>query len=261
VSELQLEIDGPVARLVISRPDKRNALSQRMWDQLADLVLTVGDDPTVRVLAISSSAAGVFCAGADIDEYRRHAGDVDWGLASEKRVSRALEAIGALGVPTVAVIDGACVGGGCAIAVACDFRMASDRSFFAITPARLGLVYPHSDITTLVDLVGGVAAKRMLFTGARFDAEWARGVGLVDELHPVDELPPALDRLVSALTSVSPGAVRSMKEMVGLVQAGVRAPTERTRQLAGEALRSADHREGVTAFLEKRPPQFTPGPR
>jgi enoyl-CoA hydratase/carnithine racemase len=261
VSELQLEIDGPVARLVINRPDKRNALSQQMWDQLADLALSVGDDPAVRILLIGSSAPGVFCAGADIDEYRRNAGDVEWGMASEARVSRALEAIRALAVPSVAVVDGACVGGGCAIAVACDFRMVSDRSFFAITPARLGLVYPHRDITTLVDLVGSVAAKRMLFTGSRFDTEWALRVGLVDESHPAEHLAAAQDRLIAELTSVSPGSVRAMKEMVALVQAGVREPDERTRELAGAALRSADHREGVAAFLEKRTPHFTPAPR
>jgi enoyl-CoA hydratase/carnithine racemase len=257
MDELRLDLDGAVATITIRRPDKRNALTQQMWDELAVLATRVADSPAAHVLVVRSDVPGIFSAGADIGEYRRFAGDVAWGMASQARVGRALEGLRVLRIPTIAVIDGGCVGGGSSIALACDFRIASTSAFFAITPARLGLVFPHEDVTALVDLVGAAAAKRILFTGSRFEAEWALRSGFVDELHPSAELAAALDRWVDELTAVAPGSLRAMKEIIGLVRQGVRATTERSRNLVEEALASPDHREGVTAFLERRPARFT----
>ena len=257
MDELNLAITGGVATVSIDRPDKRNALTQQMWDELTELVRSAAADPSLRALVVRSAEPGVFSAGADINEYRRFAGDAAWGMASQARVAGALGAIRALPVPAVAVIDGACVGGGSGIALACDLRVASERSVFAITPAKLGLVFPHEDIAALVDLVGAATAKRILFTGFRFDARWARDRGFVDEVHPVEELDAAVDGLLAELTQVAPSSVRAMKRIVGLVQQGVRTMTPETERLVEAALRGADHREGVSAFLERRAAVFT----
>lgn len=256
MNELRVEITGPLATVIIDRPAKRNALTQQMWDELAVLARTVAEREDVRAVAFRSADPGVFSAGADIAEYRAHVGDVEWGLASQARVARALGSIRALAVPTFAVITGACVGGGAGIALACDFRLAGESAFFAITPARLGLVFPHEDIAALVDLVGATAAKRILFTGARFDASWALQNGFVDEVHPDSELEATITRWSAELDAVSPDSVRSMKSIISFVQQGVRNETAETRQLIEAALRGDDHREGVSAFLEGRPARF-----
>jgi len=254
--ELRLAIADGVATVWIDQPAKRNALTQKMWDELTVLMLAAGADPAVRALLVRSATPGVFSSGADIGEYREFAGDVDWGMASQGRVSRALGAIRTLSVPSIAVIDGPCVGGGSGIALACDLRIVSERSTFAITPAKLGLVFPHEDTAALVDLVGTAAAKRILLTGFRFDAQWALVRGFVDEVHPADELDAAVAALLAEIAAAAPTSVRAMKRVVELVQQGVRGATPETDELVESALRGADHREGVTAFLERRAAVF-----
>ncbi len=257
MDELCLDLSASVATITIHRPEKRNALTQVMWEELARLVRRTAAEPGPRLLVVRSDVPGVFSAGADIGEYRASAGDVEWGMASQARVGRALEALRTLPIPSIALIDGACVGGGSAIALCCDFRVASQNSFFAITPARLGLVFPHEDTAALVDLVGGAAAKRMLLTGSRVPAAWALRAGLVDEVHPADSLEAALAAWTGELTATAPGSVRAMKRIVAMVQQGVRTATPESQSLVAGALRSADHREGVAAFLEQRPAHFT----
>lgn len=257
MDELRLDMSASVATITIHRPEKRNALTQVMWDELTRLVRGAAAEPGARLVVVRSDVPGVFSAGADIGEYRSAAGDVEWGIASQARVGRALGALRSLSIPSIALIDGACVGGGSAIALSCDFRVASEDSFFAITPARLGLVFPHEDTAALVDLVGGSAAKRMLLTGSRVTADWALRTGLVDEVHPADSLDAALAAWTAELTATAPGSVQAMKRVVELVQQGVRTATPESRSLVECALRSADHREGVTAFLEQRPAHFT----
>lgn len=256
MQELTLRTDAGVATVSIDRPDKRNALTQSMWDELTELMHAAAADPTLRTLVVRSATPGMFSSGADIGEYRSFAGDVEWGLASQARVARALGAIRALPVPTIAVIDGPCVGGGSGIALACDLRLASERATFAITPAKLGLVFPHEDTAALVELVGASTAKRILLTGFRFDAQWALARRFVDELHPVAELDAAVDALLAEFAAVAPTSVRAMKHIIGLVQQGVAAATPETDQLVEAALRGPDHREGVTAFLERRAAVF-----
>lgn len=254
--ELRLTIVDGVATVWIDRRAKRNALTQQMWDQLTGLVHAASDNLAVRALLIRSAVPGVFSSGADINEYRDFAGDVDWGMSSQVRVGRALGAIRAVPVPAIAVIDGPCIGGGSGIALACDLRVASERSTFAITPAKLGLVFPHEDTTALVDLVGAATAKRILLTGFRFNAQWALARGFVDEVHPADQLDVAVDALMAEFMAMAPTSVRAMKRVVDLVQQGVRGATPETDELVERALRGADHREGVTAFLERRTAVF-----
>lgn len=257
MDELSLHIDGPVASIAIDRGTKRNALTQQMWEELALLAMRASKESATRVVVVRSRVPGVFSAGADIGEYRAAVGDPEWGMASQARVGRALAALRAIPVPTIALIDGPCIGGGSGIALACDFRIAAETATFAITPARLGLVFPHEDIAALANLVGLSATKRILFTGERFDATWAARIGFLDEVCQSGEMEATLRRWVDALIAVAPGSVRSMKHMVNLVQQGVRSATPDTLALVEAALRSRDHLEGVTAFLEGRRADFT----
>jgi enoyl-CoA hydratase/carnithine racemase len=259
---LRLERDGHVVSLILNRAERANAFTEEMWEGLPALVEQAGSMAAdgARVLAVRSAAERAFSAGADLEEYRTHADDAEWGLGNHDRVTRALDSVRDSALPTVAVIAGACVGGGAGLAVACDLRVCSDDSVFAITPARLGLVYPYADTLALVQLIGTSAARRMLLTGARFDAEWALRVGLVDVCVPRADLAAATDTLVGELAAASPVAVRGMRSTIRWAAAG-RRPDEplvasAATALVRESLESADHREGTAAFLERRPPAF-----
>lgn len=254
---IRISRNGPVASLVIDRPDRRNALTQEMWDAVPRLLEPLRQDSSVRLLTVRSSTAGVFCAGADVVEYRDNAGDVEWGQQSQRRVETALQAIRSFEAPTLAVVDGACVGGGGGIALACDFRLASVRSIFGFPPAKLGLVFPIEDTVQLVRLLGPSAAKRLLFTGSTFDAEEARSMGFLDAVCEVDELESLVDSWTQEITATAPGSVRSMKRIVGMVLDGLVRSNEETEALVAKALRGAEHKEGVAAFLERRRAVFT----
>jgi enoyl-CoA hydratase/carnithine racemase len=252
---LRLEIHGPVAHLIIDRAAKRNAFNQAMWDALPGLVAqTMGDD-NVRVFVLRSAEPGMFCAGADIGELSANAANPDWLLANQTAINRAQHDLTRAAKPTVALIDGDCVGGGCGLALACDLRIASGRSRFGITPAKLGLVYPLHDTKLLVDLVGPATAKRILFTGTLIDAAEAHRIGLIDEIAD------NADTLIDTMTGVSGHSQRESKAMIRRILDGQIADDDATRALFAAAFSGDDFKEGVSAFLEKRSPQFRSGKR
>ncbi|MDI5967089.1 enoyl-CoA hydratase/isomerase family protein [Streptomyces sp. SL13] len=240
---LSLGRDGAVATITISNPARRNAMTTAMWRALPPLLDRLAADPAVRALVLTG-AEGTFCAGADItgllDDPEPGAGAV----AAE-------EALAAFPRPTVAAVRGACVGGGCQLAVACDLRFAAEGSRFGVTPARLGIVYPASSTRRLAALVGPSTAKHLLFSAELIDAERALRTGLVDELLPDGEL----DGRVAAFTA-------GLADRSGLTQAAAKefvagAGPDRVAHWEGQARRSAETVEGVTAFLERRAPRFT----
>lgn len=250
---LRLETHGAVAHLVIDRAAKRNAFNQAMWDALPSLLAQAMADDHVRILVLRSAEPGVFCAGADISELAANAANADWLLANQAAINRAQYELTRAPKPTVALIDGDCVGGGCGLALACDLRVASARSRFGITPAKLGLVYPLHDTKLLVELVGPAAAKRILFTGTLIDAAEAHCLGLIDAIAD------NADALIETMTSVSGHSQRESKAMIRRILDGQTADDDATRAIFADAFSGPDFREGVSAFLEKRFPQFRSG--
>jgi enoyl-CoA hydratase/carnithine racemase len=247
---LRLETHGAQAHLIIDRAAKRNAFNQAMWDALPGLVAQAVADPTVRVLVLRSAEPGVFCAGADISELSANAANPDWLLANQTAINRAQHDLTRAAKPTIALIDGDCVGGGCGLALACDLRVASALSRFGITPAKLGLVYPLHDTKLLVDLVGPANAKRILFTGTLIDAAEALRIGLIDTIG--DDA----DALIETMTSVSGHSQRESKAMIRRILDGQVADDDATRAVFADAFRGGDFKEGVSAFLEKRKASF-----
>ncbi len=243
---LRLETQGAVAHLIIDRAAKRNAFNQAMWDALPDLVAQAMANHDVRVLILRSAEPGVFCAGADIGELSANAANPDWLRANQTAINRAQHDLTRAAKPTIALIDGDCVGGGCGLALACDLRVASNQSRFGITPAKLGLVYPLHDTKLLVDLVGPAAAKRILFTGTLIDAAEAHRIGLIDEIAD------NADALIDSMTSVSGHSQRESKAMIRRILDGQVADDADTRALFADAFSGPDFREGVSAFLSKR---------
>lgn len=247
---LRLSRDGPVARLLIDRAERRNAFNQAMWEALPGLVEEAVADPAVRVILLQSGVPGMFCAGADIGELMANRGDAAWRAANQKAINSAQHVLARAAKPVLAFIDGDCVGGGCGLALAADIRVATPRSRFGITPARLGLVYPLHDTKLLVDLVGPGQAKRILFTGALIDAEEALRVGLI-ELSA-----DSADDLADAIAANSAHSTRQMKAMVRRILDGQTEDDAETLSLFGEAFTLPDFVEGTTAFLEKRKARF-----
>jgi enoyl-CoA hydratase/carnithine racemase len=247
---LHLEIHGAAAHLIIDRAAKRNAFNQVMWDALPGLVAQAMADDKVRILVLRSAEPGMFCAGADIGELSANARNSDWLLANQTAINRAQYDLTRAAKPTIALIDGDCVGGGCGLALACDLRVASARSRFGITPAKLGLVYPLHDTKLLVHLVGPATAKRILFTGSLIDAGEAHRIGLIDEIAD------NADTLIETMTNVSGHSQRESKAMIRRILDGQVADDDATRALFAAAFTGADFKEGVDAFLNKRKPDF-----
>ncbi len=253
-SPIRLELTGPIARLLLARPDKRNAIDQAMWEAIPRLVAAAGAEPGIRVLLIASSTPGVFCAGADIGEFARESGSADWRAANQAAIRAAQLAVARAPCPVIAAIDGDCVGGGCGLALAADVRIASPRARLGITPARLGLVYSLHDSKLLVDLVGPGQAKRMLYTGMLLSATEALRIGLVEEL--ADDPLAAAEALAGQIVSSSPFSQRGTKAIVRRILDGSTDDDAASAALFDSAFTGADFAEGVGAFLAKRPPRF-----
>jgi len=256
VSQLELKISESRATILMNRPEKKNAFDQEMWKLLEKISGEVSGNSTLKIVTIESNTPGIFSAGADVSEYRQHAGDGDWAAQSQAIVAKAIESVRAIPIPTIAVVDGPCFGGGAALAVACDFRIASTNSTFAITPAKLGMVYPYSDIVALTDLVGPAIAKQLLFTSRTFNATEAFKWGYVDELLDSGEIESVRDKWISLILANSSSSVKSMKTEVELVLSGQREDSDQTLDFVRNAMISPDHAEGIAAFLEKRTARF-----
>jgi enoyl-CoA hydratase/carnithine racemase len=240
--QLQHSVAESVATVVISHPEKRNAMTAAMWRALPPLLGKLAGDPAVRVLVLTGEG-GTFCAGADISTLRGSPRE------AQELAVRAEEALAAFPKPALAAIRGHCVGGGAQLAAACDLRFAEEGALFGVTPAKLGIVYPSSATRRLVSLVGPATAKYLLFSAELIDAERALRTGLVDEVLPAGELGKRVAEFAGVLASRSQLTQAAAKEFAD-------GRTDRDAHWAGQARASGDTAEGVGAFLERRQPRF-----
>ncbi len=254
-ADIHLARMGRRAELVLNRPAKRNAITLAMWRAIPDLVAEADVDPAVRLLVVRGAGAH-FAAGADIAEFETTYATRDAALANQAVMARAMSALEAFSKPSLAVIRGACVGGGCAVALCCDMRLAASDARFGVTPAKLGLAYGVSDTRRLVQAVGPSAAKRILFTGGLIGAEEALRIGLIDAAHEDGALDAAVDALDAEIAAASGFTARAVKKVMAMLQDGAVDDTDESRALFADAFEGADFREGSSAFLAKRPPQF-----
>jgi enoyl-CoA hydratase/carnithine racemase len=245
--------DG-VAILLIDRPAKRNAVTLAMWEALPGLLAGLAADPRVRVLLLAGTGEN-FSAGADIGELQHVYGDPERADAYHATNVAAEEALAAFPRPTIAAIAGACVGGGCQLAVACDLRLAQAGARLGITPAKLGVVYPAVPTARLVRLVGPARAKYLLFSADLVGAEWAAAFGLVDEVVPDGELAGRALALAQTIAGRSPQTLGAVKDVVDAVAAG-RDPQAAVEPWERRSRHAPDVREGLAAFVERRPPSF-----
>lgn len=253
---LLVTADGPVATLWLNRPAKRNAITLEMWRGMPRLLAQLADDPAVRVLVVRGMGEH-FSAGADIGELGAELADPERGPAYRQANRAAEEALADFPRPTLAVVQGSCIGAGCEVAVACDLRLAESRAQFGITPARLGIVYPGFALERVVKLIGAAASKHLLFSGEFIDTTRALRIGLVDEVHESAALEERLRTYSATLAERSLLTQRAAKEMIGAVVDHGTIDAELTRAWEREALAAPDGPEGVRAFAERRPARFT----
>lgn len=251
---LSVTRDGPVATLAIDRAERRNAFSQDMWQALQDQGNALACAPGLGAVVIKSARPGIFSAGADIAEFDRIRQSREAVIENADLVEAAMTAICAIPCPTIAVIDGNCFGGGTALALCCDFRLASARARFAITPARLGLGFALHDVNRVVQTVGLQWARRLLLLAETLDAQTALACNLVD--HVSDDIDALEARFLGDLLALSPQSQSAIKSTLALSAAGVQGPHEADRARYFDSFQSRDLAEGMTAFLEKRPARF-----
>jgi enoyl-CoA hydratase/carnithine racemase len=251
------ETDGPLATLTFNRPAARNAMTWEMYEALVDACDAVDRDDRIRVFILRGAGGKAFVAGTDISQFQNFTNRDD-GLKYEERLDRVLDRIERVTKPTIAQVEGVAAGGGCAIALVCDLRVATPESSFGIPIARtLGNCLSGASYSRLVDLMGPAVKKDLLFTGRLVDASEAHALGLVTRIVAAGEIGAAVQKLAMDIAANAPLTLRATKEMVRRVLAKRRLAPGEDADLVELCYMSADFREGVTSFLAKRKPNWS----
>jgi enoyl-CoA hydratase/carnithine racemase len=251
------EIDGQIAFLTFNRPEARNAMTFDMYDALLELCNRVDDEPDVRVLVLKAAGGKAFVAGTDISQFMR----VDTRaevLAYESRIDEVIDRLERVKPATIAAVQGAATGGGCAIALACDLRVCTPEARFGVPIARtLGNCLSSANYARLVDLLGPARVKDLLLTARLMDAKEAASIGLVTRMADAASIDATVRELASLVASHAPRTIRTTKEIVRRIQAHRRVErTGEIEDLITDCYLSEDFKEGIAAFLEKRKPVF-----
>jgi enoyl-CoA hydratase len=251
---LRTDIDGPIGWLTVERPESRGAMTRTMWEAMPEKLNGLATTDGVRLVVIRGTE-GLFIAGADITEFKDYRSDPELARKYDEGSGGTLDALARLAVPSVAMIDGPCVGGGSLIAFGCDLRVASERAFLAIPAGRLGLAYPHHGLERLVAVVGEARALDLLLTGRRIGGREALSLGLVHRCFANEELETGTRAVAADVAKMAPKALRYARLAVRRKLAGILDRSEIDR-LVADCFGSEDYKEGVAAFLEKRDPVF-----
>ncbi len=253
--ELLVERDGPVATLILNRPEKRNALTFAMYEGLAAFCRGAGDDPDLRAIVITGAGGRAFASGTDIALFRDFDGAAD-GLAYEAKMDRILGDMEACPVPMIAAIAGACTAGGAAIAAACDIRLATRDMRFGFPIARtLGNCLSIANIRRMFPLLGPARTRDLVLSARLMEADEALAAGLVSEVHAgFDDLMARAKELAHEIAGFAPLTLRLTKEMFGRIAAA--QPPLDDEDLIALCYGSEDFREGLDSFLAKREPQW-----
>lgn len=247
---------GPVAFFTINRPEAGNAMTWPMYDALADACERVDADPDLRAFVIRATG-GVFCTGTDISQFTTFATRED-GHGYERRLESCVARLERVTIPTIAQVEGIAAGAGCAIALACDLRVCSPLARFGVPIARtLGNALSFENCARLVEHFGIGRTRTMLITGGFVDATEAAASGVVTRLADPAAVQRAVDDLTAAIARNAPLTMRAAKKALGRLSVQGRQDAGEIADLVADCYASADFREGVSAFLSKRPPQFT----
>lgn len=256
--QVRLSALGPVARVTLSHPGKLDAMSRAMWHELREAFLRVQEDRTLRCVIVGGTNGG-FCAGGDIAEYpsfRFHPETL--ARFHEEEVWGGLAAMLACEVPVIAEIPGACMGAGLEIACCCDLRIAGSSARFGAPIGRLGFPMAPREAQLVAAVAGEATLREMLFEAALLDAAEMKSRGFLQRVVPDEALTAEVQASAERIAQLAPQAARMNKRILRRVAgraADAPLPPD-LPQRAYDYATSAEHREGISAFLEKRPPRF-----
>ncbi len=250
---VHLRIEGPVASVVFDRPEARNAMTWAMYESLERICGVLRGDASVRVVRFRGAGGQAFVAGTDIAQFQDFKSGED-GVAYERRIDACVALVEDLPMPTVAVLEGWAIGGGLAIATACDFRIATPGTRLGVPIARtLGNCLSMANVARLVAGVGRPRAERLLLLADLLTAEEALGAGYLLEIAAPEQVDAVADKLCGRLASLAPVTQKVSKQAFNRL---LHAQLPEAQDLIRAAYGSDDFREGVTAFVNKRPPDW-----
>lgn len=251
------ETEGPIGWITFNNPARHNAVSMPMWEALADIVAAYASDASVRVVVLKGAGDKAFVSGADISEFEAKRSSPETTRLYNDAAGKANLALQQLAKPTIAMINGYCIGGGLGLALSCDLRIAADNARFGVPAAKLGLGYEIKGVRKLVEAVGPAFAKEIFFTARQFDAAEALAMGLINRVRAASELEVHVRDCAGSIAANAPLTVASIKTIVGEI---LKDESHRDLALCQEVVdrcfRSEDYIEGRTAFMAKRKPVF-----
>jgi enoyl-CoA hydratase len=256
-SRILAHVENGIGWITFNHPERRNAMSLDMWQGLGIAAEALERDPETRVVVLKGAGGKAFVSGADISEFEKHRADAAQKKTYDAVAARGHAGLAALSKPLVAMIEGYCVGGGLAIALAADVRFAAANAQFAIPAARLGLGYDYRGVAALARLVGPSAAKDILFSARFLDASEALRLGLLNFVVEPAELETQVMAYAARIAQNAPLTVQAAKRAIQVFEGY--SDSQKAEEISALVLRcfdSDDYKEGRRAFLAKRPPQF-----
>jgi len=251
------EKEGGIGWITFNNPERRNAVSLAMRIALIKILTEFENDPDIRVMVMKGSGDKAFVSGSDISEFKDKRSTPEQAAEYQKAGADLDACFDKIQKPLIAMIHGVCLGNGLGTALKCDLRISSDTAMFGIPAARLGLVYNYPGVKRVVDLVGASRAMEMIFTARRFTAQEALQINLVNEVVPFERLEARVREIAALIVENAPISVRAGKLMVKEAMKDAQArDMALCEALVKEGLSSEDFKEGRTAFMEKRRPQF-----
>jgi len=252
------EVNDGIGWITFNAPEKRNAMSLDMWQGLGEILGKLQEEKSLRVLILKGAGDAAFVSGADISEFEDKRSSQRDRDAYEAAFDDALDKLANFATPVVAMIRGYCIGGGLAIALNTDIRIATEHSKFGIPAAKLGLGYGFEAVKTLQSIVGPSHAKDILFTARFLEAKEALSIGLVNFMVGSELLEQTVNEYANKIVTNAPLTIRAVKKTVGEVvkDPGQKNPAHIER-MVNDCFLSADYQEGRRAFMEKRKPKFT----
>jgi enoyl-CoA hydratase len=250
------ETDGPIGWMTFNKPARRNAVSLDMWEAIPVILDRFEADPAVRVIVLKGAGDQAFVSGADISQFEKVRSSQETNAHYDKVSGEASRRLIACTKPTIAMINGFCIGGGLAIAIGCDIRIANEGARFGVPAARLGLGYGASGVKKLMELVGPSFTKEIFFTARHFSAAEAKEMGLVNRVVADEALEEYTRRYCATIGDNAPMTMHALKRTVGELVRGEKADLEACDRLVQACFDSEDYVEGRRAFMEKRRPVF-----
>jgi enoyl-CoA hydratase/carnithine racemase len=250
--------EGHAGYVIFNNPERHNAVSLDMWEATIAILEGYAKDDGVRVVVLTGAGGKAFISGADISRFEDERANEEATARYNATVERAYSTLAEFPKPTIAMIRGYCIGGGLGFAVACDLRICSDASRFALPAAKLGLGYGFAGLKRFIDLIGPAFTKEIFFTARQFDAAEARDMGLVNRVLPDAEVEPFVKGYADTIADNAPLTIAATKFIAGeAAKDAAERDLKRCAELVKKCFASADYQEGRKAFMEKRKPRFT----